>query len=367
MALTAEQQKMVSEMQAAENARMNSRLKDIGTGVLKGNTTDFINIAEMNPLLALITRKGSVDKPAGDEILENVTGTTVKGNAEEDFGSLFSFGGAVTKGAAVAAKLLGSAGVGGVMKAMVIPAKLSKTVDMEKAQSLIDLGVPNANIFHETGVYVDKDRQLKTVLSDAGARLIPSGVEKLRAGKSLKASELVQHDELYKLLPELGDITVQGIEGKSAVLGSYRTKSPINAESIFLKKDLGLMDLLSVFLHETQHGIQSKSGFAKGSNVDAQLDINPAEIQKAVTKGRQSDDPAVREAAERYKVIVNQKIAEAQNRYLNAPGEQEARFTQKAMLLDQPSITDKLFELLLGGDTPQTHDTRPIRPLPTKP
>jgi hypothetical protein len=76
-----------------------------------------------------------------------------------------------------------------------------------------------------------------------------------------------------------------------------------------------------------------------------------------------SSDPAILDAAERFKQEANAKIREATGRYSNIAGEQEARFVQATMDFNEAELQSDVLKLLRGGDTPQTWDTRPIRPI----
>jgi hypothetical protein len=353
MALTAEQQKMVADMQASENARMGARFKDFGTGVLKANTSDILNTIETaakanNPVLGLIAnalkKSNGVSASLGDTVLEKTTGLKPNESSEMAAGELVSFGGA------------GKAVAGTLAKAMIIPAlpKLYKEVLTMSAA-----GASKAETFNALGGYKDLDKHVKTILSDAGASINDAGLAKLQAGKTVTAEELVSHPELFKVLPQLKGMLIDAFPP-----GDKRLGSMTGSKDMALNLDQTDKGILSTFLHESQHAIQSLFGWAKGANVQMHLPNDmPARKQAIIDLHAAGKNEEARKLQTEY----NNLQTEARRRYENSRGEQEARFTQMAMDLDLNNLGAKVLSILKRGDTPQTSDTKLLRDLPTKP
>src|SRR3990172_11944663 len=79
--------------QSAKNAQeagpaLLKRIKEGALGVLKGNTTDMVNLIQQVSDLIPIGGPSNQGKPLGDEIFEKVTGEKTTGSGAETVGSL---------------------------------------------------------------------------------------------------------------------------------------------------------------------------------------------------------------------------------------------------------------------------------------
>lgn len=81
---------------------------------------------------------------------------------------------------------------------------------------------------------------------------------------NIRLSDILDHPELYKAYPELKDIKIRPLdkqwEGKAGGLWDEADNA------IQIGKIENLTQLRTILLHEIQHAIQSKEGFAKGGN-----------------------------------------------------------------------------------------------------
>lgn len=340
-------------------------VKDIAKGILRGNTTDFLNYAQeatdksaigtamklaeigSKQISKAIGKKEDPEnptpveqRPIGDVVLEKITGMKKGSSGAEEVGSMLS--------------------VGGLSKAMIVAAaKVGRPQLFKKANELVDQGVSNAELFDKTGTYADRDAQLKAFLSDKDARINAGAYSDLATGtqKEVPLGQLLDHPSLYEAYPDLKNVLIsrnqrEGLGGSYNPQGDYimtNTNNPTETKSILL--------------HEVQHAIQRREGYTGGTNVRAQLAFKPESVQEKIKAARESDDPSVIRAANRMKDTLNFKIKEAETKYMNKEGEQEARFTQFTEDMSDVEGNTFLNKVIKSGDTPQTWDTAPM---PTK-
>ena len=126
---------------------------------------------------------------------------------------------------------------------------------------------------------------------------IPDG--KIRADAGLGTStlgELYDAPELYAAYPELlaVDVTFQPMEG---IKGSYTGNSIVLSDAYLTHEET--KDILSTLVHEIQHIIQRREGFARGGspaqfavNEDGLTDIGPMLMQNRLARARSLMDSA---------------------------------------------------------------------------
>lgn len=162
------------------------------------------------------------------------------------------------------------------------------------------------------------DGKMKTEISDEGMKLANRD---WKFGETGKLSDFVEHPELYKAYPDLKDINFKVADKDYKYIGSYNDASKtltINPNAV-KAGDEGLLDVLT---HEIQHIIQSKEGFATGSNPTKALEDALDALKGSIT-GRPYD-------AEKEKMISLYLDMKAKAKdfgeymYLRAPGEVEA-------------------------------------------
>lgn len=159
---------------------------------------------------------------------------------------------------------------------------------------------PNSagSYFEYLGVFTKDDLMntfnfdlVKAIIEDQGidskrGSLVRASGMKIVTPEPLKVSEVFQHDELYKRYPEIGNIPVFVAESSST-----KASLSTNAEgehkikvSIDLKRDLVLAR--TALLHELQHAVQRKEGWAIGANQNmfSPVDRTLYDATKAQTK-----------------------------------------------------------------------------------
>jgi hypothetical protein len=215
--------------------------------------------------------------------------------------------------------IISELGRSGDAEAMVVPARFTHTADeISKALGSIRRGEMPEAVYEAGkkgdkigGVYLGaKDAKIKSVISDEGVKL--TGVKEGTLG------EVLDHPELFKKIPELKDVNVRVLppHKRESASGAYTPES----NTLWYNPERGSEDILSTMLHETQHGIQEKFGFTKGSspkNSVMQPEFNET-FNNAVTERTSKNEPIPRN-------LYNDILLDI---YRRGAGEAEARATQ---------------------------------------
>lgn len=112
----------------------------------------------------------------------------------------------------------------------------------------------------DTGWFKGADNKWRYEISDHQAELLVDGVQE---GTLVTLESILKHDRLFEAYPDLRGITVKGV-ADSEYRGSY---DPIN-DRFEINPGRTPEQQLSTLLHEVQHAIQSREGFALGGNMD---------------------------------------------------------------------------------------------------
>jgi hypothetical protein len=141
----------------------------------------------------------------------------------------------------------------------------TKALELEKA------GKTAEEIWDKTATFRGPDKQWRQEISDKGSKITEDVYNQISANKLFKGpmSQGLQHEELYKAYPQsagipttmFADVAPSGnmLPGRS---GTFQTPQ-ITAGGP------SSMDQRSVALHELQHAIQQREGFARGGSPSA--------------------------------------------------------------------------------------------------
>lgn len=174
---------------------------------------------------------------------------------------------------------------------------------MHQATDDIGQGLKHPDqIWQETG-WGNKfpDKQMRFEIDDTTARLQPE-LPELKffnlSGEMPKLGQVLDHPELFKQYPEIADVPVYstglnfGIRGG---VGYAKDGSPfMQLDPILLKKDPERA--LKVILHEAQHLVQGKEGFAPGGSTGQFLPQNYKDIYQETTAKMWELKPQAEEA-----------------------------------------------------------------------
>jgi hypothetical protein len=147
-------------------------------------------------------------------------------------------------------------GTFGGMKSHIGPktSALNEAKGMEKAGGYAD------EILEKTGWFKDVDGHWKHEIDDSTGKLSPFALGSLNLGVQKKLGEIYEGPVL-EAYPHLKDVRITNNVPEGA-WGVYR------GNEIGLAPGRSLQDTESTLLHEIQHGIQQREGFAKGGSVE---------------------------------------------------------------------------------------------------
>lgn len=183
------------------------------------------------------------------------------------------FGRALQKGNYGEAALAGVGAIPAFGDLAIFAGALAKNADLgalRKAKMLEDTGADREEIWKETGWFNDRG-DWKFEISDAldfdtgkGADINPTSFDLIKEYGGTTQQNFMGHPEMYEAYPNLVDRPVRGTEGSG---GKYIS----NTDSLYIGEGLlspdsakALDKTQSVGLHEVQHAIQEREGFAKG-------------------------------------------------------------------------------------------------------
>ncbi len=156
---------------------------------------------------------------------------------------------------------------------------------MRDAMKMESKGATPDEIWDNTGWFRGADGRWRYEIPDIGTTVNSSALQldlsvpSIPTPKSAKLGDYLQHPEFFAAYPQFKSMDVRTVSGDPTYLGMYYprydrgTINPgVSEPRITLNESL-LSDggrQRSVLLHEIQHAIQQKEGFAPGTNVGAQ-------------------------------------------------------------------------------------------------
>lgn len=227
-----------------------------------------------------------------------------------------------------------------------------------KASKMLKSGKSEKEVWQEIGVGKAPDGEWRKELSDKKAEYDPEAFVDLKINNPefdyLKDTQplagVMGHSELYKQLPYLEDIPVHFMPNER-MKGAYAAYSPKH-NAITVGDSHPEEKYLSSLLHETQHAIQEKEGFAVGGNARDFAKLKYEANQKIDELNNQMrsivkklDDPSfTKEDKDILRSQYDQIMEDRQNlvssaqldpmqMYGHLMGEAEARLTQRRMNL----------------------------------
>ena len=126
-----------------------------------------------------------------------------------------------------------------------------------------------------TGWFQGADGRWRFEVSDKDAIINPENFERLRAGNSVRPSELLSHPRLFEMYPNLNKINLGMVpqsEYDQGLMGSFNNRT----NTLSLPPDL--KQAQSTMLHELQHGIQNSENFGTGGGSTAIKEALKSEI-----------------------------------------------------------------------------------------
>jgi len=149
-------------------------------------------------------------------------------------------------------------------RAFMSPA-IQKAMREAEAATLIHGRNPH-EVFKEHGWTPDPSGHMVSELSDEGARIIPEGLEKFRAGNTnLSLGDVLSHPDLFDLYPSSYSTKLTPYLPRT---NPEKERGYFNATGDQIGSNIRLSerDLLENLLHEHQHRIQRVEGMSPGQN-----------------------------------------------------------------------------------------------------
>jgi hypothetical protein len=133
-------------------------------------------------------------------------------------------------------------------------AKTADLVALQRAEDMAAGGADNEAIRAATGWFRGPDEKWRFEIPDNAARM--TGMS------DFPASLVMEHDDLFRAYPELRDMPVESGRPPGGGRGAYDD----GRKTITLAPDMDDPQARVTMLHELQHAIQSREGFAPGSS-----------------------------------------------------------------------------------------------------
>jgi len=229
--------------------------------------------------------------------------------------------------------------------------KGAKTWDALKAaeaEKLLAKGVDPKEVWKQNGTFKGVDNALRQEIPDNAAEMESGGKYFGTKGGGGKASQVLEHDDLYRAYPEAGNINT-----------NYNFEAPthggsFNEASNFIQVDapMGYQSAKSTTLHELQHAIQQREGWAKGGNTESmpdEISTNQAKVIAAMIKKGKTPSESIKWVREKLgwwpdAKTIDMAMSKDIGKYGDTPmesyrrlaGEAEARATQARMNMDMP-------------------------------
>lgn len=210
----------------------------------------------------------------------------------------------------------------------------AKALQMEKA------GASPEEIWSATSTFRGPDKQWRQEISDKAAKITDDVYQGIKANQQFAGpvSKALEHEELYKAYPEVGNV-------KSYLYAAEKPSGSYDAvTNTLMAQGPGTTTQKSAALHELQHAIQQREGFARGGspeNVGAitnQYEIAKAQFDEALkTRMNKNADPVAKENAIQIMNFYGPKLQKLKNfsdpnvAYRHLAGEAEARAVQSRM------------------------------------
>ena len=151
---------------------------------------------------------------------------------------------------------------------------------LTKAKSAVESGLDPEVIRQETGWFKGADGKWRFELDDSDINFKDTGSYMASHIKSgVKLGDLIQADKLFNAYPDLKNITVKA----SADGGIYYSPK---TDEIFFDGGEMVDNAKGSLLHEVQHAIQQREGFAQGGSPSEFRDINRTEMALEGNKNR---------------------------------------------------------------------------------
>jgi hypothetical protein len=200
--------------------------------------------------------------------------------------------------------------------------KMWDALKAEEAIKMADKGIDERKIWADTGTFKGADGKWRQEISDDTS--LTTFPKRNEMGTILSINKRLKHDDLYKSYPELKKIDIELIPDGLGKAGGFNG----NWLELATSEAGNIPSAKSIMLHELQHAIQSKEGFARGgmpSEISSYLQKeNPSKYMELLKSGKLTDPSYLNDA---YKKLAGEAEARAtETRMYMTPAERLAKF-----------------------------------------
>jgi hypothetical protein len=143
-------------------------------------------------------------------------------------------------------------------------------VNAVRAHEMEKAGVAPEKIWQETGTFRGPDQQWRQEISDKASKITEDVFNQISTNQEFKGQmgQALQHEELYKAYPEAAGIPTTMFADEVPSGNVLRGRTGTFQVPQITVGGPSSMAQRSVGLHELQHAIQQKEGFARGGNIN---------------------------------------------------------------------------------------------------
>ena len=187
------------------------------------------------------------------------------------------------------------------------------TADKEalaKAQDMIAQGVDPAQVWKETGWGKGVDGKWRFEIDDSNAQFTNDAIKELRNKNGKRLGDIFPHQDLSAAYPESSDIwTVKQSGDGASYRGGEMGKSDMISLGIPKRGATDISELKRTNLHEIQHAIQDKEGFATGGNPEQFKNLfSKEQLQDArILAGFMRKGKSLEDALQEYKTLIRRE------------------------------------------------------------
>ena len=166
------------------------------------------------------------------------------------------------------------------------------------------------------------DGETRFEIDDSNMEVIPTGVTELASKGYAGLDKIIKHDELFDNYPQLRNVIVK-FDKNMESHATFDGEGTITLSNKFKDKE----EMSSSIIHEIQHWVQNKEGFAGGGNFDDMMMQVQGKIYNLEKKGDLSSLDAMNYKKD-LDYLKENPSAEAFDNYKKIAGEIEAREVQ---------------------------------------
>ena len=213
--------------------------------------------------------------------------------------------------------------------------KLAETADLaalRQAKAMEKTGTEPGAILDATGWEKRPDKEWRFEINDRDAAMRPDQTALMqmsgKPGPDVTVADVFHHPDLYAAYPWVGELPARRLPAVDKFGQPNLTRGGYDPQSgaVYLRENLTPEQARLTMLHETQHAIQGKEGFAEGGGV-----TNPSVVRRADKQIEQT----VSAAEERFNTLRDRMLDEVS---AQTPSGNPARAQIEQWKADNPAL-----------------------------